>query len=339
MPLKPYIHAALSSEHLNTAQARDAMWHVMRGEATPAQIAGWLVALRQKRETVEEIVGFVTAMREAMVELPGAPEDAIDTCGTGGDCLGTFNISTAAALITAACGVPVAKHGNRAVSSQSGSADVLAALGFEIDPGVVIVARALQQTGFAFMFAPRFHPAMKHAAGPRREIGVRTVFNILGPICNPARVRRQIVGVFDRSRVREIAEVLGALGTERALVISGPDGADELLPTGESLIAEWDGTSVVERLFQPEDFGLKRCMIEELHGGDADTNALIIREIAGGVESPKSQTAMLNAGAGLYIAGKAKSITKGVDLAREAIRAGFVVDLLNRASAASRSES
>lgn len=336
MPLKPFIHSALASEHLDSARASEAMGIVMRGEATSAQIAAWLVALRLKHETVDEIAGFVAAMRNEMIELPAVPPAAIDTCGTGGDGLGTFNISTAAALIIAACGVPVAKHGNRAVSSQSGSADVLTALGFEIDPGLTVVARAMQQTGFAFLFAPRFHPAMKHAAAPRREIGVRTVFNILGPLCNPAGVRRQIVGIFDRSRAREIAEVLGALGAERALVVSGPNGADELLPTGENFIAEWDGSQVIERLVLPEDLGVERCTVEGLQGGDAAANAKIIREIADGQDGPRANTAMLNAGAGLYIAGRAENIPEGVEFARQAILKGDVLKLLEKAAAASR---
>lgn len=336
MPLKPYIHAALASEHLDRTRAGEAMRHVMQGDATPSQIAAWLIALRQKRETVEEIAGFATAMREAMVELPDAPVDAIDTCGTGGDGLNTFNISTAAALITAACGVAVAKHGNRAVSSQSGSADVLTALGFDIDPGVDRVALALRETGFAFMFAPRFHPAMKHAAGPRREIGARTVFNILGPLCNPARVRRQIVGIFDRSRLREYAEVLGALGAERALVVSGPEGADEILPSGENFIAEWDGARVTERSLRADELGIQQYGIDELRGGDAQTNALMIQKIASGENGARAETAILNAGAALYVAGKSESIAAGITLARKAIHSGRVLEVLQRAAAATQ---
>ncbi len=336
MPLRPFIQRALAAENLTASEAREAMGHVMRGEATPAQIAAWLVAMRIKRETVEELSGFATAMREAMITLPGAPDDAIDTCGTGGDGLGTFNISTAAALIAAACGVPVAKHGNRAVSSQSGSADVLAALGFEIDPGIERVSHALRQTGFAFMFAPRFHPAMMHAAVPRREIGVRTVFNMLGPLCNPAMVRRQIIGVFDRSRAREIAEVLAALGADHALVISGPNGADELLPTGDNLIVEWDGKTISERIMTAQDFGVRHCIIEDLLGGDAQRSASIIRGIAEGVHGPKRETAVLNAAAALYVAGETGDIAEGIDSAHKAIHDGRVLDLLQRAAEASR---
>lgn len=336
MPLRPFIQSALAGEHLTTSQAHEAMGHIMRGDATHAQIAAWLVALRMKRETVDELTGFALAMREAMVPLPGAPKDAIDTCGTGGDGLGTFNISTAAALITAASGVPVAKHGNRAVSSQSGSADVLAALGFDIDPGVESVSQALRQTGFGFMFAPRFHPAMKHVAAPRKEIGVRTVFNMLGPLCNPAHVQRQIIGVFDRTRAREIAEVLAALGSEHALVISGPHGADELLPTGENLIIEWDGDNITERIMTANELGVPPCTIEELLGGDAQQSAAIIRTIAEGAHGPRHDTAVLNSGAAMYVAGESESIAEGIELAHAAIHDGRVVDLLKRAAEASR---
>ncbi len=336
MPLRPFIQAALKSEHLSTEEAREAMSHVMCGAATPSQIAAWLVALRLKPETVDELAGFAAAMREAMVSLPDAPDNAIDTCGTGGDGLGTFNISTAAALITAACGVPVAKHGNRAVSSQSGSADVLGALGFEIDPGVEQVASALRQTGFAFMFAPRFHPAMKHAAGPRREIGIRTVFNMLGPICNPAGVKRQMIGVYDRSRTWEVAQVLAALGSERALVISGPDGADELLPTGDNLIVEWNGKKLSERTLRLDDVNVKQCAVSDLQGGDSQTSARIIKSIAEGVHSPAMDTALLNAGAALYVAEEVESITDGIEMAHNAIHDGRVMDLLVRAAEASR---
>ncbi len=340
MPLRPYIHRALASEHLSMDEARRAMEHVMSGEATPAQIAAWLVALRLKPETVEELAGFAQAMREAMLRLPAPPAHAIDTCGTGGDGLNTFNISTAAALIVAACGVPVAKHGNRAVSSQSGSADVLTALGFEIDPGVEQVAAALRDTGFAFMFAPRFHPAMKHAAGPRKEIGIRTVFNMLGPLCNPAGVKRQIIGVFDRGRTWEIAEVLAALGAERALVVSGPDGADELLPTGENLIVEWDGHRVSEKYVGHKELGVSQCALEALRGGDSTKNAEIIRAIVNGESGPAADAAVLNSGAALYVAGVVDSIPSGIERARRALRDGEVRDLLDRAVIATkRSES
>lgn len=334
--LKPYIKSAISGIHLDASEAEAAMGVVMRGEATAAQIAAWLVALRLKGETPAEISGFTRAMRAAMVTLADVPEGAVDTCGTGGDGLSTFNISTAAALIVAASGVPVAKHGNRAVSSQSGSADVLGVLGFDIDPGVETVSRALRDTGFAFMFAPRFHPAMKHAIGPRREIGVRTVFNLLGPICNPANVKYQIIGVFDRAWLVPLATVLGSLGANRVLVVSGPEGADELLPAGPSQVAEWNGERVHEYKIDPADFGLKSISIGQIHGASAENNAAIIRGIAQGQEGPAAETALLNAGAALWIADQAESIREGVATARAAVRDGRMAALLDAAAKASR---
>lgn len=336
--LKPFIKRAIERVNLSAADAETAMGIVMRGEATPAQISAWLVALRLKGETPEEIAGFARAMRAAMVALPAVPDGAIDTCGTGGDGLSTFNISTAAALIAAAAGVPVAKHGNRAVSSQCGSADVLHALGFEIDPGIEVVTAALRDTGFAFLFAPRFHPAMKHAAVPRREIGVRTVFNMLGPLCNPAGVRRQIVGVFDRTALPRIAEVLGALGAERVLVVSGPGGADELLPTGDNDIAEWKDDSVIEYTLGPSDFGLPRIHLDDLTGTDAAGNAAIIRGISHGERSARAETAILNAGAAIWVAGKADSLREGISLARKAVADGRLAEFLERAARASQSQ-
>jgi len=334
--LKPFIKDAIEQRHLDTARAEEAMGIVMRGEATPAQIAAWLVALRQKGETPDEITGFVRGMRAAMVPLENAPDGTIDTCGTGGDGLSTFNISTAAALIVAACGVPVAKHGNRAVSSQCGSADVLAALGFAIDPGVEVAKRALRQTNFTFLFAPGFHPAMKHAIGPRREIGVRTVFNILGPLCNPARVKRQVVGVFDPRWLAPIAAALGALGSERVLVVSGPGGADELLPSGDHLFAEWDGRQVREFSMSATEFGLNPVGIEDLRGDSAEGNAFIIRQIAAGAGGPKTEVAVLNAGVALWVAGTAPSVQRGNEMARAAVRDGRMEKLIDAAAAASQ---
>jgi len=334
--LKRYIKAALEGEHLDSESAYGAMAIVMEGQATPAQISAWLVALRAKGETIDEIAGFARAMRGAMTPLEGAPDGAIDTCGTGGDGLSTFNISTAAGLICAACDVPVAKHGNRAVSSQCGSADVLLTLGFDIDPGAAVAAEALSRTNFTFLFAPRFHPAMKHAAGPRRDIGVRTVFNILGPLCNPASVRRQVVGVYDPRRLEPLARVLGALGAVRAMVVAGPDGADELLPTGENRIAEWDGESVRTYTVTPQDAGLRRSQLSDLSGGDAETNAEILRTLTRDENRPKMEAALFNAGAALVVAGIVQSIAEGVENARAAVANGRFEHTLQAAAAASR---
>ncbi|MEW5702089.1 MAG: anthranilate phosphoribosyltransferase [Candidatus Zixiibacteriota bacterium] len=336
--LRPFIKVAMAGSDLCESDAETAMGLVMSGEASPAQIAAWLVALRLKGETTEEIVGFVHAMRSSMVVLNDVPVGAIDTCGTGGDGLGTFNVSTVAGLIAAACGVPVAKHGNRAVSSRSGSADVLAALGFEIDPGPAVVQNALGTCRFAFLFAPRFHPAMRHALAPRREIGVRTVFNLLGPLCNPAGVRRQVVGVYDPKRLRQMAEVLAHLGAERALVVCGPHDADELLPCGDNRVAEWDGQSVREYTIHPSDWGMGTRSLDDLTGGDATENAGIIRAIAGGVPGPHTDAAIMNAGAALYIAGTAPSIAEGIRQSRSAVSEGRLATLLTSAVAASRED-
>jgi anthranilate phosphoribosyltransferase len=334
--LKPFIKDAVAGVHLDAGAAEDAMGVVMRGDATPAQIAAWLVALRLKRETPEEITGFARAMRAAMVPLKDVPDGTVDTCGTGGDGLSTFNISTAAALIVAASGVPVAKHGNRAVSSQSGSADVLGALGFDIDPGIGTVTRALQETGFAFMFAPRFHPAMKHAIGPRREIGIRTVFNILGPICNPANVNYQIIGVYDRAWLVPLATVLGSLGAKRVLVVSGPNGADELLPIGPSQVAEWDGERVHEYRIDPADLGMEQITLDQIQGTSAEHSAGIVRGIAEGRTGPAAETALLNAGAAIWVSGRAESIRDGISRARAAVNDGRMARLLDAAAQASR---
>jgi anthranilate phosphoribosyltransferase len=235
--------------------------------------------------------------------------------------------------------VPVAKHGNRAVSSNCGSADVLHALEFEIDPGLDVVTTALNETRFAFLFAPRFHPAMKHAVGPRREIGVRTVFNILGPLCNPAGVKRQIVGVYDPAGITRIAEVLGALGSERVLVVSGPDGADELLPTGENLVAEWNNGSLSTYSLGPADFGLSPIELADLKGTDAEGNAEVIRGMARGDRGPKTETALLNAGAAIWVAGKAETLREGIEAARTAVADGRLQALLENAARASRKSS
>ncbi len=336
--LKPFIKSAVAGDHLNSNDAEEAMGVVMRGEATPAQIAAWLVALRFKGETPDEIAGFARAMRAAMVALDHVPEGTVDTCGTGGDGLSTFNISTAAALIVAASGTPVAKHGNRAVSSQSGSADVLKVLGFDIDPGVETVTKALNDTGFTFMFAPRFHPAMKHAIGPRREIGIRTVFNILGPICNPANVQHQIVGVYDPAWLVPLATVLGALGAKRVLVVSGPDGADELLPTGPSRVAEWDGERVSEYTIDPSELGLAPISLDQIKGASAEINAEIIRQIAQGTDGPAAETALLNAGAAIWVGGRADSIKDGIATARASIADGRMAEVMDKAAQASRGE-
>jgi anthranilate phosphoribosyltransferase len=316
---------------LSIEEARAAMGSVMDGEATPAQLAALLVALRMRGETVEELVGFAGAMRERATPVD-APEGTVDTCGTGGDASGTFNISTAAALVVAAAGVPVAKHGNRAITSQSGSADVLDALGVRIDHDAESAAVALRDPGFAFLFAPNFHPAMKHAGPTRREIGVRTAFNLLGPLSNPAGARRQVIGVADPAAAARIAEALHMLGTERSLVVHG-DGLDEL---------PLDGSGV---FYLVTPAGVQRHAIEDtwtltirpfptsaLAGGSPGDNAAIIeRLLQGPVQFEAArEVVVLNAAAGLFAAGVVDALFDGVGLARTLIDGGRVGDLLMR---------
>src|SRR6266568_2825813 len=265
----------LERRDLTREQARDAMNEIMRGEATQAQIAGFLVALRAKGETADEITGCAEAMREHVLPVQPKRSDLVDTAGTGGDGKRTLNISTAAALVAASAGAGVAKHGNRAASSQTGSADVLEALGFSLDLPPERIARSIDELGFGFMFAQAHHPAMKHAAQVRRELGTRTVFNVLGPLTNPARARAQVVGVYAPGLVRPIAEALLQLGARRAFVVHGADGIDELSPTGPNLVCEVVDGGVRERTVDPEQLGLGRCRVEDLAGGSPAENAAL----------------------------------------------------------------
>src|SRR5436305_9914331 len=263
----------LDRRDLTREESREAMEEIMRGETTPAQIAGFLVALRAKGETADEIAGCADAMRAHVLAVRPEREDLVDTAGTGGDGAGTLNISTAAALVAAAAGAGVAKHGNRAVSSASGSADVLEALGFELEQPPERIARSIDDLGFGFLFAPAHHPAMRHAAAVRRELETRTVFNVLGPLTNPAEARAQIVGVYSPGLVRTIAEVLAQLGARRAFVVHGAGGIDELSPTGPNLVCEVVDGTVRDREIDPQELGVPRCSPEELRGGAPDENA------------------------------------------------------------------
>ncbi len=314
---------------LSFDQAREAFSIMMAGDATPAQMAGFLVALRVRGETVEEIAAGASVLRERMVRVR-APEGAIDTCGTGGDGAGTYNISTAAALVVAACGVPVAKHGNRGLSSRSGSSDVLQALGVDIEAPVSVIEEAIATVGIGFMMAPRHHGAMRHVAGPRLELGTRTIFNLLGPLANPAGVRRQLVGVFAARWVEPLARVLGQLGAERAWVVHGSDGLDELTTTGPSLVAEWDGRSVRTFEVTPEDAGLPRARLEDLRGGDAAHNAEAIRAVLAGVRGPFRDAVLLAAAGALVVADRVGDLRSGVELAAEAIDSGAAAATLER---------
>jgi len=311
-----------SGQDLTIEEAEQATGYIMSGQATPAQVAGFLTALHLKGETTEEITGCARAMRRAATRVEPKARPLVDTCGTGGDGLGTFNISTAAAFVVAGAGVPVAKHGNRAASSRSGSADVLEALGVNINAPPHVVARCIDEAGIGFLFAPVFHPAMKHAAGPRRELGFRTVFNILGPLSNPAGAERQVVGVYDRSLTERLARVLGLLGTERALVVHGAGGMDEVSTLGPTVISELGGGKVITYEIAPEDVGLARGRLDDLLGGTPEDNARMVEEVLAGVPGPRRDIVLLNAAAGLVAGGRARSLREGIDLAAESIDSG-----------------
>ena len=306
-------------EDLTTGEAAGAMAAIMRGEAAPAQIAGLLVGLAMKGERPSELVGFARTMRANAVAVPAQPGPVFDTCGTGGDRSGSFNISTAAAIVMAACGTPVAKHGNRSVSSQCGSADVLEALGVNIQASPDVAARCLTEVGIAFFFAPTFHPAMKHAAQARKDLGVRTAFNLLGPLTNPARPTRQIVGVPRPDLTELIARSLALLGSERAWVVHGADGLDELSTTGYTKVSECRNNAVQTFYVHPADFGLAKASPESLKGGDAETNAAIVRAVLDGVSGAPRDVVLLNTGAALFIAGQADTVRAGVARAAAAI--------------------
>jgi anthranilate phosphoribosyltransferase len=317
-------------EDLTSEEAAEAMAAIMRGEAAPAQIAGLLVGLGMKGERPHELVGFARAMRAAAVPLEKAPDELFDTCGTGGDRSGTFNISTAAALVVAAAGVRVAKHGNRSVSSQCGSADALEALGVNIGAGPVVVRRCLDEAGIAFLFAPTFHPAMRHAAQARRELGVRTAFNLLGPLTNPAGARRQIVGVPRPELTELMARALALLGSERAWVVHGADGLDELSTTGYTKVSECRNGTVQTFYIHPAEYGLAKSSLDTLRGGTAADNAQRIRQVLDGERGPARDVVLLNAGAALFVAGRASSVQEGIARAAEAIDSGEAARVLAR---------
>ena len=338
-PLIRALHEVLDGNDLGRDEARAAMEAIMGGEATPAQIAGYLVALRAKGETVEEIAGSAEAMRAAAIRVEAGRDGLVDTAGTGGDGAGTINVSTAAAIVAAGAGVPVAKHGNRGVSSRCGSADVLEALGVTLVESPARQAEILAEVGLAFLFAPFQHPAMKHAVGPRKELGVRTIFNVLGPLTNPAGARRQLVGVYDAALVETLARVLGELGAERALVVHGAGGLDELSTLGPTRVAEWDGASVRTYEIDPADFDLPAARIEDLAGGEPDDNAAAIRAILDGQPGPGADIVLLNAAAAIYVGGAAADLGEGLRRAREAVAGGAAserLEALVKASGGSR---
>jgi anthranilate phosphoribosyltransferase len=322
---------------MSEAQAEEVFEVIMSGDATPAQIGGLLMALRVRGETVEEITGAARIMRSKALRVE-APDGAIDTCGTGGDGSGTYNISTAAAFVVAGAGVPVAKHGNRALSSKSGSADVLAALGIKVDADMELVKESLWQNNIGFLMAPRHHNAMRHVAGPRVELGTRTIFNLLGPLANPANAPFQIMGVFASQWVEPMANVLGRLGSQRAWVVHGSDGLDELTTTGPSLVAEWKDGKVHTFEVRPEDCGLARASAADLKGGDAATNAAALKALLAGAKGAYRDIVVLNAAAALVVAGKADDLKAGAALAADSIDSGKALAALDRMAAITNRE-
>jgi anthranilate phosphoribosyltransferase len=320
----------LDGHDLSRAESRLAMDTIMRGEATPAQIGGFLVALRLKGETADEIAGAAEAMRAHVVPVKAKRDDLVDTAGTGGDGGKTFNISTAAALVAAAAGAGVAKHGNRSVSSKSGSADVLEELGFDLDQSPERIAESIDELGFGFMFAPTHHPAMRHAAPVRRELAARTVFNVLGPLTNPAGARAQVVGVYSPLLVPVIADVLAQLGARRAFVVHGAGGVDELSPAGSNLVCEVVDGSVRQREIDPLDLGVPRCAPEELRGGDAAENAKRIREVFHGGNGGRRSAILLNAAGAIAAGGHAADLKEGLEIAREAVDSGAAAERLEQ---------
>ena len=323
------ITTLLDRKQLAREEARAVMDEIMRGEATSAQIGGFLIALRAKGETADEITGCAEAMRDhALVVRPGR-DDLVDTAGTGGDGAHTINISTAAALVAAAAGAAVAKHGNRAVSSACGSADVLEALGFTLEQEPVRIAQSIDELGFGFLFAPSHHPAMRHAAAARKELATRTVFNVLGPLTNPAGARAQVVGVYSAELVSTIAEVLARLGAHRAFVVHGAGGIDELSPVGPNLLAEVVDGEVLERRLDPEaELGIPRCSVEELRGGSPSENAAAIRAVFAGADGGRRDAVLLNAAGAIAASGHAADLREGLEVARRTIDSGAAADRL-----------
>jgi anthranilate phosphoribosyltransferase len=328
----------LEGASLERTEAREVMGAIMRGEATPAQIGAFLVALRAKGETANEIAGCAEAMREHVVAVRPRRDDLVDTAGTGGDGAHTLNISTAAALVAAAAGAGVAKHGNRAVSSACGSADVLEALGFRLELAPERIARSIDELGFGFMFAPAHHPAMRHAAPVRRELATRTVFNVLGPLTNPAGARAQVIGVFSAELVPTLAAVVAQLGARCAFVVHGFAGIDELSPAGPNLVCEVAEGGVRERTIDPVDLGIERCDPAELRGGTPEENARAIRDVLAGADGGRRDAVLLNAAGAIAAAGRANDLREGLEHAREAVDSGAAAERLDQLASFSRED-
>ena len=329
--MKTHIEKCLSGEHLTMEEASSALNTIMTGQATDSQIAGLLIALRAKGETVDELVGFARTMREHGIKVSIEDPDAIDMCGTGGDSSGTFNISTVASFVAAGAGVTVAKHGNRSVSSQSGSADVLTALGVNVQCSTKTVQACINRIGIGFFFAPLYHPAMKYAAKPRTELGVRSIFNIVGPLTNPAGVKRQLIGTYHPRAMLLLAGALRDLGAEKGCVVHSDDGLDEVTLSGGTKMQEINGNEQPRSYhLQPHDFGFSHLSLDGLRGGDKNANAVIAMNVLKGEQSSARDVVVANAALGIYVSGKAKTILEGKLKAEESINSGKALDKLQK---------
>ena len=328
MNIQQAIAQLVGGSNLTEQQMIDVMNQVMTGEATPIQVGAFLTALRIQGETVEEVTGAARVMREKALHVDAGEGCVLDTCGTGGDGKNTFNISTAVGFVVAAAGITVAKHGNRAVSSGSGSADVLGALGVKIDVPKETVERCLREVGLGFLFAPAMHGAMKYAAAPRREVGIRTIFNLLGPLTNPARASHQLIGIYDGALIETVAQVLGNLGSERAMVVHGDEGLDEISLGGPTSVAEWKDGAVTRYTLDPEEFGFDRQPAEQLTSADAAESAATVTSVLRGEPGAARDVVALNSGAALCVAGRTETIAGGIDLARERIDSGAALEKL-----------
>ncbi len=327
--MKQYLSKVFSRQSLSQEEAESAMDLLMQGEASSEEVCGLLGALRGKGESIDEIVGFARSMRKHAVPLQVQRRDLVDTCGTGGDGADTFNISTASCFILAASGLGVVKHGNRAVSSKCGSADVLESLSVKIDRPVDLVVKDVESFGFAFLFAPLFHPAMKHVGPARRALGVRTVFNLLGPLVNPAGARRQVIGCYDSNMLETLAKVLQELGSEEVMLVSGTDGLDEISVTATTHVVHLKDGAISKYVISPEDLGVERATLADLKGGDAKHNAQLIEGILSGqIQGPKRDIVTLNAAAALMVAGKAENLVAGYELANQIVDQGKAMAVL-----------
>jgi anthranilate phosphoribosyltransferase len=326
--VKQYLQKLIEKKNLGEHEMSEAFDQIMTGAATPAQLGAFLAALRMKGETVDEIAGASSSMRRHAVFVDPRGKQVVDTCGTGGDSLGTFNISTTAAFVVAGAGVPVAKHGNRSITSRCGSADVLAQLGVNLDAPPETMEECLQEIGIGFLFAPKLHPAMKHAMGPRRELGFRTLFNLLGPLSNPAGAKCQVVGVFAPELTEMFAEVLRRLGSKRVFVVHGHDGMDEITVTGTTRISELRDGAIRTYNLDPYQFIESLAKPEELHGGDPAANAEITRAVLAGDKGARRDIVCLNAAAGIVVGGKAETLLEGFALAAQSIDSGRAMQAL-----------